>query len=176
MNTLAALLTIVVLGAVVLLISAPLRRSGRASGAQPTDRAALEAAREAKYREIRDCELDYHTGKLSDEDFAAVDRGLRAEAMGLLRRIEELEPCSLGFVVMETIFSLVQVVVAVVLIFLVLMHSGKDSGLSGAFGVGSGSGPLGGGSMVERNLNRWTVFFAVVFVLNTVLLLKKPWA
>ncbi len=77
---------------------------------------------------------------------------------------------------METIFSLVQVVVAVVLIFLVLMHSGKDSGLSGAFGVGSGSGPLGGGSMVERNLNRWTVFFAVVFVLNTVLLLKKPWA
>jgi len=91
-NTLAALLTIVVLGAVVLLISAPLRRSGRASGAQPTDRAALEAAREAKYREIRDCELDYHTGKLSDEDFAAVDRGLRAEAMGLLRRIEELEP------------------------------------------------------------------------------------
>ncbi len=76
---------------------------------------------------------------------------------------------------METIFSLVQVIVAVVLIFLVLMHSGKDSGLSGAFGVGSGSGPLGGGSMVERNLNRWTVFFAVVFVLNTVLLLKKPW-
>ncbi len=76
---------------------------------------------------------------------------------------------------METVFSLVQVIVAVVLIFLVLMHSGKDSGLSGAFGVGTGSGPLGGGSMVERNLNRWTVFFAVVFVLNTVLLLKKPW-
>ena len=47
-----------------------------------------------------------------------------------------------------------------VLIFLVLMHSGKDSGLSGAFGVGSGTGPLGGGSMVERNLNRWTIFFA----------------
>ncbi len=77
---------------------------------------------------------------------------------------------------METIFSLVQVIVAVVLIFLVLMHSGKDSGLSGAFGVGSGAGPLGGGSMVERNLNRWTVFFSVLFVLNTVLLLKKPWA
>lgn len=76
---------------------------------------------------------------------------------------------------METVFSLVQVIVAVVLIFLVLMHSGKDSGLSGAFGVGTGGGPLGGGSMVERNLNRWTVFFAVVFVLNTVLLLKKPW-
>jgi preprotein translocase subunit SecG len=77
---------------------------------------------------------------------------------------------------METILSVLQVIVAVVLIFLVLMHSGKDAGLSGAFGVGSGAGPLGGGSMVERNLNRWTVFFAVVFVLNTILLLKKPWA
>jgi preprotein translocase subunit SecG len=76
---------------------------------------------------------------------------------------------------MEAFFSIVQVGVAVALIFLVLMHSGKDSGLSGAFGVGSGQGPLGGGSMVERNLNRWTVFFAIVFVLNTILLLKKPW-
>lgn len=74
---------------------------------------------------------------------------------------------------METILSALQVVIAVVLIFLVLMHSGKDSGLSGAFGVGSGTGPLGGGSMVERNLNRWTVFFAIVFVLNTIVLLKK---
>jgi preprotein translocase subunit SecG len=76
---------------------------------------------------------------------------------------------------MEAIFSVLQVGIAIALIFLVLMHSGKDSGLSGAFGVGSGQGPLGGGSMVERNLNRWTVFFAVIFVLNTVLLLKKPW-
>ena len=57
---------------------------------------------------------------------------------------------------METIFSVLQVAISVILIFLVLMHSGKDSGLSGAFGVGSGTGPLGGGSMVERNLNRWT--------------------
>jgi len=66
----------------------------------------------------------------------------------------------------ETIFSVLQVAISVILIFLVLMHSGKDSGLSGAFGVGSGTGPLGGGSMVERNLNRWTVFFAVLFLLN----------
>ncbi len=77
---------------------------------------------------------------------------------------------------METVFSVLQVVIAVVLIFLVLMHSGKDSGLSGAFGVGSGAGPLGGGSLVERNLNRWTIFFAVVFFLNAFLLLKRPWA
>lgn len=76
---------------------------------------------------------------------------------------------------MEAFFSVLQVAIAVGLIFLVLMHSGKDSGLSGAFGVGTGQGPLGGGSMVERNLNRWTVFFAVLFVLNTILLLKKPW-
>ena len=76
---------------------------------------------------------------------------------------------------METILSVLQVAISVIVIFLVLMHSGKDSGLSGAFGVGSGTGPLGGGSMVERNLNRWTVFFAIVFVLNTILLLKHPW-
>jgi preprotein translocase subunit SecG len=76
---------------------------------------------------------------------------------------------------MEAILSIIQVAIAVVLIFLVLMHSGKDSGLSGAFGVGSGTGPLGGGSLVERNLNRWTVFFAILFVGNTILLLKKPW-
>ena len=77
---------------------------------------------------------------------------------------------------METIFSVLEVAFAVILIFLVLMHSGKDSGLSGAFGVGSGTGPLGGGSLVERNLNRWTIFFAVLFFLNAFLLLKAPWA
>jgi preprotein translocase subunit SecG len=76
----------------------------------------------------------------------------------------------------ETILSVLQVFVSVGLIFLVLMHSGKDAGLSGAFGVGTGSGPLGGGSLVERNLNRWTVVFAIVFVVNTIILLKKPWA
>ena len=77
---------------------------------------------------------------------------------------------------MDTILSVVQVIISVVLIFLILMHSGKDSGLSGAFGVGTGTGPLGGGSLVERNLNRWTVAFAIAFVINTFLLLKKPWA
>lgn len=76
---------------------------------------------------------------------------------------------------METILSVLQVIISVVLIFLVLMHSGKDAGLSGAFGVGSGEGALGGGSLVERNLNRWTVGFAILFAVNIVLLLKKPW-
>ena len=73
---------------------------------------------------------------------------------------------------MGLILSVVQVFVSIVLIFLILMHSGKDSGLSGAFGVGTGSGPLGGGSLVERNLNRWTIGFAIVFAVNTVVLLK----
>jgi preprotein translocase subunit SecG len=77
---------------------------------------------------------------------------------------------------METVLSVLQVAIAVIVIFLVLMHSGKDSGLSGAFRVGSGTGPLGGGSMVERNLNRWTVFFAILFFLNAIILLKRPWA
>jgi preprotein translocase subunit SecG len=76
----------------------------------------------------------------------------------------------------ETILSVLQVIISVIVVFLVLMHSGKDAGLSGAFGVGSGTGPLGGGSMVERNLNRWTVFFAVLFIVNAVVLLKRPWA
>jgi preprotein translocase subunit SecG len=76
---------------------------------------------------------------------------------------------------MDTIFSVIQVIISVVLIFLVLMHSGKDAGLSGAFGVGSGAGPLGGGSLVERNLNRWTIVFGLLFVANTILLLKHPW-
>ncbi len=77
---------------------------------------------------------------------------------------------------METILSVLEVIFAVIVVFLVLMHSGKDAGLSGAFGVGSGTGPLGGGSLVERNLNRWTVFFSVLFVINAVILLKRPWA
>jgi preprotein translocase subunit SecG len=73
---------------------------------------------------------------------------------------------------MATLLGILQVILCVVLVFLVLMHSGKDSGLSGAFGVGTGAGPLGGGSLVERNLNRWTIGFAVAFVINTIVLIK----
>jgi preprotein translocase subunit SecG len=71
-----------------------------------------------------------------------------------------------------TVLGVLQIVIAVALIFLVLLHSGKDAGLSGAFGIGGGGSQLGGGSMVERNLDRATVFFAVLFVVNTVVLLK----
>ena len=73
---------------------------------------------------------------------------------------------------MEAILSGVQVILAVIVIVLILLHSGKDAGLSGAFGVGTGAGPFGGGSLVERNLNRWTVFFSVLFALNVIALLK----
>jgi preprotein translocase subunit SecG len=68
---------------------------------------------------------------------------------------------------------LFQIALSVVVTLLVLLHSGKDAGLSGAFGVGgSGGGPFGGGSLVERNLDRWTVFFSLLFVANIVVLLK----
>ena len=73
---------------------------------------------------------------------------------------------------MEAILSGVQVILAVIVIVLVLLHSGKDAGLSGAFGVGTGAGPFGGGSLVERNLNRWTIFFSVLFAVNVLVLLK----
>ena len=119
---------------------------------------------------------------------SALDRELRREAIEILRAIDELPPptsrrepaavtapLATTSAAMELIFSVIQVVISVVLIFLVLMHSGKDAGLSGAFGVGTGQGPLGGGSLVERNLNRWTVGFAIAFGVNTIILLKSPW-
>jgi preprotein translocase subunit SecG len=77
---------------------------------------------------------------------------------------------------MTTIMSVVCVALSIALIFLVLMHSGKDAGLSGAFGVGTGQGSLGGGSLVERNLNRWTIGIAIVWILVIILLVKEPWA
>lgn len=73
---------------------------------------------------------------------------------------------------MDAILYVVQLFVSVVLVFLILLHSGKDAGLSGAFGVAPGSGPFGGGSLLERNLDRWTVVFGIVFVVNAILLLK----
>jgi preprotein translocase subunit SecG len=73
---------------------------------------------------------------------------------------------------MESVLSVVQVLIAVILIFLVLLHSGKDTGLSGAFGIGQTGSSFGGGSLVERNLDRWTIFFAILFAVNTLVLLK----
>jgi hypothetical protein len=86
------LLVVVVFAVVVLVVSAPLRR-GRAAAAvasEAAERDALEAAKEAKYAEIRDAELDYRTGKLSEADWRAQDRALRAEAIEILRRLDAL--------------------------------------------------------------------------------------
>jgi preprotein translocase subunit SecG len=73
---------------------------------------------------------------------------------------------------MAVVLGVVQVIISIVLIFLVLLHSGKDTGLSGAFGIGQSGSSFGGGSLVERNLDRWTIVFAILFVLNTIVLLK----
>ena len=72
----------------------------------------------------------------------------------------------------ESILSGFQIFLAVMVILLILLHSGKDAGLSGAFGVGTGAGRFGGGALVERNLTRWTIAFGIVFVLNVIVLLK----
>jgi hypothetical protein len=90
MDVLAPLIVIVLLGVVVWLVSGPLRTAPAVEEAQAARREDLEAAKEAKYREIRDAELDYRTGKLSEEDWRALDRELRGEAMDLLRRLDEL--------------------------------------------------------------------------------------
>jgi hypothetical protein len=109
MSVLTAVLTLALLAVVIVLVSGPLRatrnsrgtpsrayREGHRQAGQPTEpetpgRVELEAAREAKYREIRDAELDYRTGKLSREDYGAVDGVLRVEAVEILDRLEALE-------------------------------------------------------------------------------------
>jgi hypothetical protein len=114
MSPLVVVLTLVLLAAAIGVVARPLftsRASERAaSGIRPgrgaragmgdwgdepgeaeaAARSELEAAREAKYREIRDAELDYRTGKLSTEDYEAVDGALRAEAVEILDRLEAL--------------------------------------------------------------------------------------
>ena len=89
------LIIFVVLALVVLLVSAPLRSRRREEAAESAERAEMEAARDAKYREIRDAELDFRTGKLSEADWRALDRSLRAEAIEILRRLDDL-PTSEG--------------------------------------------------------------------------------
>ncbi len=88
--TLVAIMAL--LGAVAWLVVAPLRAGSAARYEERYEgaRADLEAAKEAKYAEIRDAELDHATGKLSDADWRTVDRELRAEAVEILQRLDEL--------------------------------------------------------------------------------------
>ena len=91
------LLVMVVVVVVVLLIIQPLRRQRSPTPASQTaERDELEAAKEAKFREIREAELDYRTGKLSRDDWRALDSSLRAEAVELLRRLDALGPPHTG--------------------------------------------------------------------------------
>lgn len=88
------LVVLAVVVAVVAVVGGPLRRRS-ADGVDPeasahAELADLEAAKEAKYREIRDAELDHRTGKLSAQDFAALDAELRGEAIELLRQIDAI--------------------------------------------------------------------------------------
>jgi type II secretory pathway pseudopilin PulG len=86
------LLVIAVLAVVAWLVLAPLRRDAASAAleSEAAERAELEARKEAKYREIRDAEMDFRTGKLSEADWRATDRGLRAEAMEILRGLDSL--------------------------------------------------------------------------------------
>jgi type II secretory pathway pseudopilin PulG len=93
LDVLVALLIFAILAAAAALVTAPLRRA-RADAEDARDEARreeLEAAKEAKYREIRDAEMDFRTGKLSEGDFRALDRQLRGEAVEILRALDELE-------------------------------------------------------------------------------------
>jgi len=89
----AYLLILIVIAIAVFVISAPLRaaRGSREADQRANRRAELEAARDAKYREIRDAELDLATGKLSDEDYAAIDHGLRREAVAIMHALDEAD-------------------------------------------------------------------------------------
>ena len=86
-----ALALIVLLCFVALVVIAPLVRGAEADAPDAGVREELQAAKEAKYREIRDAELDLQMGKLSQEDHRAIDRALRAEAIEILRRLDRVE-------------------------------------------------------------------------------------
>jgi membrane protein implicated in regulation of membrane protease activity len=85
-------LALILLAAVVAAVLAwPLTRRGEEERVEHSRLQELEAAKEAKYREIRDAELDREMGKLSPEDWRAVDRELRGEAIEILRELDRLE-------------------------------------------------------------------------------------
>jgi flagellar biosynthesis/type III secretory pathway M-ring protein FliF/YscJ len=86
------LVVLIVLAVVVLVVTSPLRpgHAQALEAAEAAERDELEAERDAKYHEIRDAEMDHRTGKLSDADWHALDRTLRAEAVEILRRLDAL--------------------------------------------------------------------------------------
>jgi hypothetical protein len=87
-----ALAVAVLVAVVALFVAAPLREGAAEELAEDARRAELEAAKEAKYREIRDAQLDLGMGKLSEADHRAVDRELRAQAIAILEELDSLSP------------------------------------------------------------------------------------
>jgi hypothetical protein len=87
---------ILLAGLVAAVVAIPLSRRGEEERQESSQLEELRAAKEAKYREIRDAELDREMGKLSQEDWRAVDRELRGEAIEILRRLDRLEGRSPG--------------------------------------------------------------------------------
>jgi hypothetical protein len=88
-------IVLAVLAAAVFVISGPLRSARRPAEPEGSSRVAeLEAARAAKYAEIREADLDHRTGKLSDEDYEAVDGALRAEAIKILDELDRADPAA----------------------------------------------------------------------------------
>ena len=149
-------------------------RLGLAGAGREDPRLAdLEARKQAKYREIRDTELDHAQGKLSDEEFARQDAELRREAIEILESIDETRPA-------DPAASEQRLTTLRARGNAPRHRPGRHldhPGLARPAPLGQGRGPLGrvrrsaaaaarfgGGSLVERNLDRWTIFFAVLFV------------
>jgi flagellar biosynthesis/type III secretory pathway M-ring protein FliF/YscJ len=91
-DAVALIAVVALLALVAWFVSRPLRTdmADRAQAEEEGRRADLEAAKDAKYREIRDLEMDLRTGKLSEEDWRALDRELRAEAVDILHALDRL--------------------------------------------------------------------------------------
>ena len=87
-----ALAVVVLVVLVALVVGGPLRRGPDVDRREDERRATLEAAKEAKYREIRDAELDFRMGKLSEPDYKLTDRELRTQAIAILKEIDDLTP------------------------------------------------------------------------------------
>ena len=71
---------------------------------------------------------------------------------------------------LDTILIVIDIIVALILIFLILLHSGRGGGLSDMFGGGQLGGSMAGSTVVERNLDRLTIITAVIFTFTTVIL------
>ena len=171
---------------VVLAVAGVARHGARCAATSPaadadaSARDELEARKEHKYREIRDAEMDFRTGKLSEADWRALDRELRAEAIEILRELDALE--ALGAASRRP-----RLVPWAAYVLRACRRPGlhrRRPRLPDPAALGQGRGDVRrlrrrrraaaarGGSLMERNLTRWTIAFAVLFVVNTFVLLK----